>query len=211
MRTVAELFQARNCLMEQLETRGYDVQEYKSFSMTQVASMMANKQLDLLLSDQTGKRIFIKFVEGRPDINTIVDDLFKPTFTDSSDQPTPPILQTSHDLMIITHDPVANDTMLELIGQLWDYRNIYVSLISIPQLKFNILKHSYVPKYELLGDKEVEGVMKKFGATSTHQFAELGRHDPVAIVLGIRPGQMVKILRSSTTALLEEDYRVCVV
>jgi hypothetical protein len=113
--------------------------------------------------------------------------------------------------MIITHDPVANDTMLELIGQLWDYRNIYVSLISIPQLKFNILKHAYVPKYELLGDKEVEGVMKKFGATSTHQFAELGRHDPVAIVLGIRPGQMVNILRSSTTALLEEDYRVCVV
>ena len=42
------------------------------------------------------------------------------------------------------------------------------------------------------------------------QLPEISRFDPQALVVGIRPGEVCKIDRSSVTALSTEYYRVCV-
>ena len=41
------------------------------------------------------------------------------------------------------------------------------------------------------------------------EFPELSRFDPVAQAIGIRPGQVCKITRSSKTAIEAPYYRIC--
>ena len=41
------------------------------------------------------------------------------------------------------------------------------------------------------------------------QIPEITRFDPVAIAIGLRPQQVVEIIRSSPTALTTKYYRIC--
>jgi len=213
MKTVAELFKARNVLMNLLERRGFDVHEYKDFSVQQVAKWLQSHQLDLLLSNKDGKRIFVKFaLEGRPDISSVIDDLFKPSCSgEAGAPPTPAILEPKDDLLIVTQSEALNDTMIKLLEQQWDAHRRYVEVTSIPRLQFNVLEHRLVPQCTVLDEKEVAAMMKKYRVTSlSDELPEIGRHDPVAVALGVRPGQVVRCLRSSTTSIQQEFYRVCI-
>jgi DNA-directed RNA polymerase subunit H (RpoH/RPB5) len=52
--------------------------------------------------------------------------------------------------------------------------------------------------------------MKKFNIKDRTLFPEISRFDPVAQVIGLRPGQVCHILRASKTAITSDYYRVCV-
>jgi len=52
--------------------------------------------------------------------------------------------------------------------------------------------------------------MKKYQIKSKTQLPEISRFDPQALVIGIRPGEICKIQRPSSTALTTDYYRVCV-
>jgi DNA-directed RNA polymerase subunit H (RpoH/RPB5) len=42
------------------------------------------------------------------------------------------------------------------------------------------------------------------------QFPDISRFDPVAQIIGIRPGQVCEIIRPSKTAISAYYYRICV-
>jgi DNA-directed RNA polymerase subunit H len=210
MAPVDKIFKARNTLMKHLEARGFNVSEYKCFSMDQVAKMLEDKKLDLLVSNTAENRsIFIKFVEGRPDVHTIADDLFKPSFSGTSDVAEPPIIKPAYDLLIVTFEEVSNDNIIEAMAYLWDKHHIYVALTSVPRLQYDVLEHKDVPKYTIQTEKEAAAVAERYGTTLA-QFPEINRNDPCAIAIGLRPGQMVHLKRSSATAGITDFYRVCV-
>jgi DNA-directed RNA polymerase subunit H (RpoH/RPB5) len=52
--------------------------------------------------------------------------------------------------------------------------------------------------------------MKKYNIVDKNQFPDISRFDPVAQVIGLRPGQVCHILRPSKTAILTDYYRVCI-
>ena len=41
------------------------------------------------------------------------------------------------------------------------------------------------------------------------QFPKISRYDPVAQAIGIKPGEICKIIRSSKTAITTDYYRLC--
>jgi DNA-directed RNA polymerase subunit H (RpoH/RPB5) len=211
MKTVAEVYQARNTLMNLLERRGYDVSEYKDFSEQQVAVWLKDQQLDLLLSHKDGRSIFVKFMhEGRPDVGSLIDDLFKPSCSGAGEAPTPAILKPKDDLLVVTQTDLVNDTMTQLLDHQWEAHGRYVEVTSIPRLKFNVLDHCMNPKFNVLDEKETADLFKKYRGDPLGQLPEMNRHDPVAIALGLRPGQVVRCLRSSKTSMLQDFYRLCV-
>ena len=57
---VQSVFKSRNNLIQILEERGFKVNEYNEFSINDVGAMLANKQLDLLLDNVSGSKIFVK-------------------------------------------------------------------------------------------------------------------------------------------------------
>ena len=52
--------------------------------------------------------------------------------------------------------------------------------------------------------------MIRYNITDKVQFPDISRFDPVAQVIGLRPGQVCEITRASKTAIESKYYRVCI-
>lgn len=200
---IISIYNSRKNLLEILEERGFNIENYSNFSITETGILTENNQLDMLLeNDITKKKIYVKYYVNKiikpQNIYDIVEDLFH----------LESILEKKDDLMIIIKDE-PNDTMLENIKDIWVSENIYISLVNIKRLQFNILKHTLVPKHIILTENEKETFMKKYNILNKSQIPDISYFSPVSIVLGIRPDDVVKIERNSRTAIKADFYRIC--
>ncbi len=75
--------------------------------------------------------------------------------------------------------------------------------------KFSILDHVMVPKHVKLSEEEAKEVLKELGV-SPEQLPILRVSDPVARELGLKPGDIVKIIRKSENAEEVVTYRYVV-
>ena len=202
--SVTQVYLSRIHLLEILKDQGYNVSSYDNYSLSMVGSMMENKRLDLQLQHSSGKQIFIKYhLDSKLVIPTITCSLFDEVEGEH------PILKKTDDLMIISKiDP--NDTMMADMNTLWNDSSIYVSVINIKRLQFNILKHVSVPKHVLLSEEEKTQLYKKYYIQSNADLPTLSRYDAVAQILCIRPGMVCCIHRKSKTSVVTHYYRVCV-
>jgi DNA-directed RNA polymerase subunit H (RpoH/RPB5) len=190
--------------------QNYATEDYSNFSINEVNSMLQNKQLDMLLEkkeeDPATKRknkIYIRYYLAktlRPqNIQEIIDDLFN----------LEEVLTKSDTLMIIIKDDM-NETMTNLLKHIWEQDGILIVIQSIKRLQFNILEHILVPPHRVLSSDEVAQVKTKYNIINDSQFPDISRFDPVAQVIGIRPGQVCEIIRPSKTAINSLYYRICV-
>jgi DNA-directed RNA polymerase I, II, and III subunit RPABC1 len=201
--TIISIYNSRKNLLEILEERGFSVANYSNFSITDVGILTENNQLDMLLENgTTNKKIYVKYYVTKlikpQNIYDIVEDLFH----------LESILEKKDDLMIVIKDE-PNDTLLENIKDIWTTDKIYISLVNIKRLQFNILKHTLVPKHTILSDDEKELFMKKYNILDNSQIPDISYFSPVSIVIGLRPDNVVKIERASRTSITSEFYRIC--
>lgn len=82
-------------------------------------------------------------------------------------------------------------------------------LFPIKNLLFNITKHSYVPKHELLSVDEANNIMTNYSIKKS-QFPIILKTDPVARYYDFKSGQLIKVYRSSTATGESITYRYCV-
>ena len=129
----------------------------------------------------------------------MIDDLFVLTET---------LKKTDTLFIIIKDDP--NETLVNELKHIWESEGIFIVIENIKRLQFNILNHVLVPPHSILIDSEVNEIMKRYNITDKSQFPDISRFDPVARVIGLRPGQVCKIIRSSKTAIEAPYYRICV-
>jgi DNA-directed RNA polymerase subunit H (RpoH/RPB5) len=61
----------------------------------------------------------------------------------------------------------------------------------------------------MLEEEETQEIMKKFNLKNKSEFPDISRFDPVAQVIGLRPGRVCEITRSSKTSIFSKYYRVC--
>mgnify|MGYP001772859848 CR=1 FL=1 len=73
-----------------------------------------------------------------------------------------------------------------------------------------ILEHELVPKHELLTKEEALRVLRELGVRP-EQLPWIRASDPVAKLLGAKPGDIVRIIRKSPTAGTSVAYRFVVV
>ena len=73
--------------------------------------------------------------------------------------------------------------------------------------KIDVLLHKYVPKHVLLTKDETDELLMKYkiGVTDLPQMFE---KDPVAIAIGAKEGDIVKIVRDSETSVTSVVYYV---
>lgn len=75
--------------------------------------------------------------------------------------------------------------------------------------RFDVLKHEYVPRHEVLTDEEVEEVLDEYDITR-EKLPRIQNTDPGALSVRARPGDVLKITRKSETAGEAIAYRLCV-
>ena len=208
---ISSVYKARMTIIELMEKQGYNVDDYNNFSINEVNSMKQNNQLDILLEKKTEdsgnikrkRKIYIRFYLTkmiRPaNIQEMIDDLFN----------LEEILTKDDTLFIITKDEM-NETIMSELKHIWEKDGIFIVIENIKRLQFNILKHALVPEHIIIDDKEVEAVMKKYNVKNKIEFPDISRFDPVARVIGLRPGDVCRIIRPSKTAITTEYYRVCI-
>ena len=201
--TIISIYNSRKNLLEILEERGFSVANYSNFSITDVGILTENNQLDMLLENSAiNKKIYVKYYVAKlikpQNIYDIVEDLFH----------LESILEKKDDLMIVIKDE-PNDTLLENIKDIWTSDKIYISLVNIKRLQFNILKHTLVPKHTILSDDEKDLFMKKYNILDNSQIPDISYFSPVSIVIGLRPDNVVKIERASRTSIKSDFYRIC--
>ena len=206
---IISINKSRNTILELLEAQDYSVDDYLGFSINEVDAMLANSQLDMLISHKTnGKKIYVKYYfttkqTTRQIKPQTLDDIIEDLYTIEE-------ILTKNDTLIIIIDDEPNDTILNKMRYLYDHDCIFVVIHNIKRLQFNILNHALVPTMTILDDAETAEMMKKYNLKDKTQIPEISRFDPQALAICMRPGQICGIERESVTALNYKYYRTCV-
>jgi DNA-directed RNA polymerase subunit H (RpoH/RPB5) len=207
---ISSVYKARKTILELMTKQGYNVDDYSNFSINEVNSMKQNNQLDMLLEKKEENpmtkrknKIYIRFYLTkmiRPaNIQEMIDDLFN----------LEEILTKDDTLFIVSKDEM-NETIISELKHIWEKDGIFIVIENIKRLQYNILNHILVPEHIIINDKEVDEVMTKFNIKNKIEFPDISRFDPVSRVIGLRPGNVCKIIRPSKTAITTEYYRVCI-
>ncbi len=205
---IMSIYKSRSTILQQLQTQGYQVEDYVDFSMNEIDSMLSNSQLDMLLTNKDGNKVYIKYYftlkQSTKQIKKeVLDNVIEDLFTIEE-------VLTKKDTLIVIIDDEPNDTILTRLKYLYDHDGIFVIIHNIHRLQFNILNHTLVPHMRVLNEKEEIDFMKKYQIRDKSQIPEISRFDPQALVVGVRPGDICYIQRPSITALTTDYYRVCV-
>jgi DNA-directed RNA polymerase subunit H len=222
---ISQIYKSRSVLIELMKTQNYNISEYDGFSVNEINTMKTNNQLDMILSknplEPTGydeekgedsnnssskenneKKIYIKYYLGkslRPNnLQEMIDDLFN----------VEEVLTKEDTLLVVVKDEV-NDTLVNTLKHIWESEKIFIILIPLQRLQFNILEHILVPPHRVLSESEKIKIKNRYNIMNDGQFPELSRFDPVAKAIGIRPGEVCEIIRPSKTAISAPYYRIC--
>jgi len=213
--TVSKIYKSRKNLLDILERRGFDISDYNNFGINEIQAMYVNKQLDMLLSKKNGndstKKIYVKYHVTHKNgsstfpklrdshINDYIDDLYN----------LEDILDKDDELLIIIKDQNINKTLEEYMDFIFIKDNHYINILKINEILFNILDHCMVPEHKILSEKEKEKIYEKYKIMQDSELPEISRFDPVAKALGLRPGELCEITRSSKTSITSKYYRLC--
>jgi DNA-directed RNA polymerase subunit H (RpoH/RPB5) len=207
---ISSVYTSRKNVLDLMKRQNYNVGDYANFSINEVNSMLQNNQLDMLLEkdveDETTHRknkIYISYYLAKlikkQNLEEMIDDLF------NLEQ----ILTKEDTLFIIIKDDM-NETLINELKHIWEKEGIFIVIQNIKRLQFNILDHVLVPPHRVMTNKEITTVMLKYNIKERNEFPEISRFDPVAQVIGLRPGNVCEITRHSKTSIEAPYYRVCI-
>jgi|LauGreDrversion4_2_1035121.scaffolds.fasta_scaffold297618_2 DNA-directed RNA polymerase subunit H len=207
---ISSVYTSRKNILDLMKRQNYNVGDYVNFSINEVNSMLQNNQLDMLLEKETPdettnrkNKIYISYylakIIKKQNIEEMIDDLY------NLEQ-----ILTKEDTLFIIIKEDMNETLINELKHIWEKDGIFIVIQNIKRLQFNILDHVLVPPHRVMTNKEVSDVMLKYNIKERNEFPEISRFDPVAQVIGLRPGNVCEITRSSKTSIKTLYYRVCI-
>jgi len=215
--TLDVLFRSRRTLLKLLAMRGYVTKQYEKFGPIEIAAMAAASlgaagtgafRMDLERPAAQSGPITKCRVEYS--INRIKNRIpgFLEALTEEGNEAA--ITTEDTELVVILLEPVVETFHIASMNAL-AIKSLHVSFFQAHTIVNNPLDHVLVPKHELLPTSEhaaflIENKIKSKANLPLIKFHE----DMIARVIGLIPGDIVKITRPSPSAGEYISYRVCV-
>lgn len=198
MSNVKETYKAFCTVLEMAKDRNYIVpEEYTKVDFNTFNYLYINKKIDIYITKHSkiDKKLYIKFTYEQ----------YKPSLIkECINHINKEFLGNKNDKIILILNEKPNNTILK-ISKEKQYNMIDIFWIDI--LQFNITKHNFVPKHELVNDEELQKIMKKYNITNLLQFPIILKTDPVIKYYDFPQGCICKITRPSITVYTHVFYR----
>lgn len=210
---VDTLYRSRITLLDHLETFGYNTTPYRKFSHKEIELMINAGPIagsPPALNIELQKRDDVEDSIRKCIIITTIGKIkqkisaFTSTYIDAENG----FDSATTELIIITLEPIA-PTFHQAAFDAWNKHKTRVRYFQAAAIINNPLKHVLVPKHEKVLKDEEPAILQEMYAKKT-QFPLIRFHeDPIARMLGILPGELVRITRPSPTSGVYSFYRIC--
>jgi DNA-directed RNA polymerase subunit H (RpoH/RPB5) len=201
------VYRSRITLFKVLEARGYSTQQYSKLGLNELKAFTINYPdnyagLNMILSnkDDPEKKCHVIYSPMKMNqFKRIVDQI------DNLD------LNPEKDEVIYIIDESVNDKVHSLVAShMWASKKMRVSFYCVYEIVVNPLEHELVPRHEPVPQEEIPGLLKQLRVNEKTQLPIIRYHtDPIARLLGLVPGDIVKITRPSPSSGEYVVYRVC--
>jgi DNA-directed RNA polymerase subunit H (RpoH/RPB5) len=237
---VDTLYRSRKTLLDHLEQEGYDIAPFSKFSPKEIAEMVKagpiagappalQMELNRKVPDDEHKhrKCLVVYTIGKikQKLNAFTQKIISsgggagpaaagasaPTASNPSGTSPPPgtFDPDSTEVIIVTMEPIgANFNSMAFLAH--SVHKTKVRFFQAAAIINNPLKHILVPKHERVPAKDEEALLKSIFAKKSQLPLIRFHEDPIARLIGLMPGEIVKITRPSPTAGECILYRVCV-
>lgn len=213
MNIINQNFKSRTVLLELLKKNGFDTQPYEGFSKNEIDTMTRNNTLDMLITTPAEqlplRKVYVKYFTDKTfsvnSINEIKVDLFE-----NADEKY--LLREKDDFVVIVTPEEPNEKIEGHLTTLFETQGIFITVINIRRLQFNVLNHKLQPReiYILTEDEKRKFFEEKNVKNPQEDLPEISRFDPLALALFLKPGDICHFVRDSPVAISAHYYRVCV-
>jgi DNA-directed RNA polymerase subunit H (RpoH/RPB5) len=200
MEEITDVYSAWKTCLELIKDRNYSYNPiYDKITIEEFKIIYSKRLCDIISNEiEEGgekRKIYIKFIINpkiKPSqLKEIIEELRRD------------YINIEDELVIVLKIKPTN-TLLK-IGKEKEYKNI--QFMWVKQLKFNPIKHSYVPKHVRCSKEEIENITKMFNISNKLQFPIILRDDPIVKYYNFKSGEIIKIVRNSPTSGISNYYR----
>lgn len=206
--TLDLILRSRPTILEVLENRGYDIEPYKHVSPQEVKKLATTNVGLLKISAEKRaesaapmKRMVVLYWMDpvRLKVESEVAKLWgEGLYSPETDE-----------IMIMLNEP-ENPVFDIQAAKQWVSQKLRISFFQLKHLVHNPSKHSFVFPHRKLSAEECDTVIKTLHLKSRQELPRIIYHvDIQARILGLAPGDIVEISRSSETAGVYKVYRLC--
>jgi hypothetical protein len=117
---ILTIYKSPKTILELLDTQEYDVEDYNGFSINEIDAMYSNDQLDMLLTNESENKSYVKYYLTNKQIKPqTLDDIIEDLYSIEN-------ILTKKDTLIIVIEDEPNDTIITKIKYLYDHDGIFV-------------------------------------------------------------------------------------
>jgi DNA-directed RNA polymerase subunit H (RpoH/RPB5) len=203
------IYRSRITLFKVLESDGYNTQPYSKLGINElkVFTMSNNEDnyegLNMAISKKENEdaKCHIHYpISKMNQFQRIIVQIKKMNLDSKTEE-----------LIFMIQEPINEKVHSLVASHLWFSNSLRVRFFCIYEIIVNPLEHELVPRHEVVPKDEIPQLMKQLRINEKSQLPLIRYHtDPIGRLLGIVPGDIVKITRPSPSAGEYIVYRACV-
>lgn len=212
------IYDTRSEILQMLEDRGYNISDYKSFTRDDIILQFEQSNskflissemgpLDILVKNNKSEKVMVKYrldykFKKSKSLDQQIDNIFSEK------------LNINDTLIVIFVSRVLSiykeSNVYQYSENIFNKKNFFVQIFGLENFLFNPTKNRIVPKHIIISKQEEEELLKKYNIENKSKLPIILREDPIAKYIGIKPGQICKIMATSYSSMYTTKYRLCV-